>query len=299
MPAKKSILGVTSLLFLLTVFVSVKYLQKLQIKEAPQAIQTNEPELPSPKNLAEQMIEASQSATPTPRPLTFAEMNEQFGPCTTLPTLMYHHIEEVAKATAEHHPNLAVSPEIFRAQLTYLSSHGYKTVFPDSVINFFDQGVKPTSKSVILTFDDGYDDFYTNVFPLLKEFGMKAVLFLPTGLTNNPGYLTWNQVTEMANSGKVFIANHSWSHKSMDSGETHAEKEIKTADAQLFDHGLNTPKVFAYPYGTTSEYSIKDLAMLGYKIAFTTKHGSVLCSKQRLVLPRVRVGNAPLSSYGL
>lgn len=299
MPSKKSILGVCSLLVLLIIFVSVKYFQKQQLKALPRVTQTNESDLPSPQKLAEQMIEASQSATPTPRPLTFAEMNDQFGPCTILPTLMYHHIEETAKATAEHHPNLAVSPETFRAQLMYLSSHGYKTTFPDTLINFFDQGTKPASKSVILTFDDGYDDFYTNVFPLLKEFGMKAVLFLPTGLTNNPGYLTWNQVTEMSNSGKVFIANHSWSHKSMDSGEIHAEKEIKTADAQLFDHGLNTPKVFAYPYGTTSEYSIKDLAMLGYKVAFTTKHGSVLCSKQRLILPRIRIGNAPLSAYGL
>lgn len=298
MPTKKSIIGISSLLFLFFVFVTVTYLQKQQ-DQTPQVVQTNESELPSPKKLAEQMTEASQSGTPTPHPLTFAEMNTQFGPCISFPTLMYHHVEETAKATAEHHPNLAVSPETFRAQLQYLASHGYKTTFPDSIINFFDQGAKPASKSVLLTFDDGYDDFYTNVFPLLKEFGMKAVLFLPTGLTNNPGYVTWNQVTEMANSGRVFIANHSWSHKSMDSGELHSEKEIKTADAQLFDHGLNTPKVFAFPYGTTSEYSIKDLAMLGYKMAFTTKHGSVLCIKQRLTLPRVRIGNAPLSTYGL
>lgn len=299
MPTKKSLIGVLSLVFVLIVFVSVHYLQKRQTQTVQPSPTVNESELPSPKKLAEKIVDASQSATPTPKPLTFAEMNDQFGPCVSLPTLMYHHIEDSVKATLEHHANLAVSPDIFRAQLQYLKSHGYQTIFPDVIVNFFDQGKRPANKSIMLTFDDGYDDFYTNVFPLLKELKMNAVLFLPTGLANNPGYLTWNQITEMANSGSVFFANHSWSHKSMDSGETHAQKEIQTADAQLFDHRLNSPKVFAYPYGTTSEYSVKDLAMLGYKLAFTTKHGSTLCIKQRLTLPRIRVGNAALASYGL
>ena len=261
--------------------------------------QAHIPVLLDPNNLAKSYTTDTATASATPKPLTFAEMNDQFGPCVNIPTLMYHHVEDMNKAKNEGHANLSVAPDVFRNHLTYLRSKGYVTTFPNSVIDFFDKGVKPNPKSVLLTFDDGYDDFYTNVFPLLKEFGVKAVLFLPTGLTNNPGYLTWNQVTEMHASGLVFVANHTWSHKSMDSGTTAALEEIKKADQQLFDHAMNNPKVFAFPYGTTSGYSVSDLSKLGYQAGFTTKHGRVLCKKQRLILPRIRIGNAPLASFGL
>lgn len=296
MQNKRILAGMASLLFLVSLFLLVHYTQKKPVESPPLA---QIPVLLNPQHLAQSYDGQTATVSATPKPLTFAEMNEQFGPCVSLPTLMYHHIEDMNKAKSEGHANLSVAPDVFRNQLTYLRSKGYIATFPNTVIDFFDKGVKPNTKSVLLTFDDGYDDFYTNVYPLLKEFGMKAVLFLPTGLANNPGYVTWNQVSEMNASGLVFIANHTWSHKSMDSGAKPAMEEMKKADQQLFDHAMNNPKVFAFPYGTTSSYAISDLSALGYQAGFTTKHGKVLCKKQRLILPRIRVGNAPLASFGL
>src|SRR5690349_6094211 len=117
-------------------------------------------------------------------------------------------------------------------------------------------------------------------------------MFVPTGLVGNPDYLTWDNISTMAKDGLVLMANHTWSHHSMGASNAVIEKEISTAKQQLADHNLDKPQIFAYPYGLSSAYAEKYLAQSGYQVAFTTKRGRILCEKQRMTLPRVRVGNA-------
>ncbi|KKR39562.1 MAG: hypothetical protein UT72_C0006G0021, partial [Candidatus Woesebacteria bacterium GW2011_GWB1_40_101] len=64
------------------------------------------------------------------------------------------------------------------------------------------------------------------------------------------------------------------------------------------ERGLGSPKVFAYPYGGVSSVAERVLLKYAYKLAFSTRYGSILCKKQRFELPRIRIGNSPLSSYG-
>lgn len=240
----------------------------------------------------------SPSPTPTPSPLTFAQMNELYGPCTFTPTLMYHHVQNLDQAKAENHLSLTVADTTFREQLQYLRSQGYNVVSMAQLINFFDTGSPLPGKSILLTFDDGYVDFASTAFPILKEFGDQATVFLPTGLIENPGYLSWGQVNDMKNSGLILFANHTWSHQSVYTSNSVVEKEISTADTQLRDHGQNNPKVFAYPYGGADNFAISYLANSGYSLAFTTNPGSTLCKQLRFALPRVRVGNVSLAAYG-
>ncbi|MBI1863692.1 polysaccharide deacetylase family protein [Candidatus Woesebacteria bacterium] len=236
--------------------------------------------------------------TPTAKPLSFKELNNFYGPCIYLPTIMYHHIENADVAKAGGFTALNVTTSFFVTHLQYLKDHGYITITPDQIVNFFDQGISPPAKSVLLTFDDAYVDFYVNAYPLLKNLGFHATVFTPTGLVQNNGYLTWDQISEMANSGFIYFANHTWSHKSVSVAKDIVSKEISTADSQLSDKGLNQSKIFAYPYGNPSDFAVSFLGQSGYKLAFTTRPGSTLCKKQRFILPRVRVGNAALSAYG-
>jgi peptidoglycan/xylan/chitin deacetylase (PgdA/CDA1 family) len=212
---------------------------------------------------------------------------------------MYHHIQDLAAAKAEGHLGLAVSPENFSTQMNYLSGRGYHPISPGGLIAFFDRGIPLPAKPILLTFDDGYADFYQNAYPVLKTLNYPAVLFLPTGLADNPGYITWNQAREMSGSGLVEIANHTWSHQNLKSNAATDLKEIQTADTQLADRGLDNPKVFAYPYGIIGGFAQKDLQDLGYSLAFSTRYGTVQCFKNRLDLPRVRIGNSALGAYGL
>lgn len=235
--------------------------------------------------------------TPTPRPLTFGEMNALYGPCVRLPVLMYHHIQDKDKAIKKKQTALTVETTVFQAQMAYLKEKDYQTVNLNELINFFDFGAKILPKSILISFDDGYDDFYLNALPILKENNFRAVVFLPTGLMNNSGYLSWDQIIDSAGYG-IYFANHTWSHKNVGGKEDVMKNEISTADFQLSEKGLNSPKIFAYPYGFDSNRAEAYLQSLSYKLAFSTKPGSILCKKLRLDLPRVRIGNSSLSNYG-
>lgn len=237
----------------------------------------------------------SPSPSPTPRPLTFSELNNLYGPCVNLPTLMYHHVQSKDLAVLKKQTGLTVYTDIFKSQMEYLKANNYQTLTMNDLINFFDNGIGVSKKSVLITFDDGYSDFYTDAYPILRDLGLTATVFIPTGLIQNPDYLTWDEISQME--GSILFANHTWSHKSVVTEEKVMRNEISTADTQLADRGLNIPKTFAYPYGPENLKAENYLNTLGYKLAFTTRQGSVMCKKQRLNLPRVRVGNFPLSNY--
>lgn len=238
------------------------------------------------------------TATPTPKPLTFAEMNVLYGPCVHLPVLMYHHIQNQEAAKEKNQTNLTVTPEYLRSHLEYLKLKGYNTIYMSDLVNFFDQGTPIPPKSVLLTFDDGYDDFATNALPILREMGFMATVFIPTGLMDNPGYLSWATVADIAGAGDIMFSNHTWSHRNMGSNEDVIMREITTADTQLTERNLNSPKVFAYPYGLESTLAKNVMESLAYKLAFGTKSGGAQCKKQRFDLQRIRVGNTTLTSYG-
>lgn len=242
---------------------------------------------------------ASPSASPTPRPLAFAEMNKLYGPCVAMPILMYHHVEDLDKAKEEGHASLTVSVEYFKKHLEYLVSKGYSIISPSELVDFFDNGVKLPAKPVMLTFDDGYSDNGMEMYQALLSANVKGTIFIPTGLMDNSGYLSWEKVREMAGSGLISFGNHTWSHRNVGGKLDVVEYEVTTADTQLSEKGLNNPKIFVYPYGLETGQAVKLLKKLGYKLAFTTVYGRVQCEKKRFDLPRIRVGNAPLSSYGL
>ena len=235
--------------------------------------------------------------TSTPKPLSFTEMNQKYGPCVYLPTLLYHHIQNLDTAKTQGHQSLTVSPEFFRKQMEYVKDHGYTPIAPNMLINFFDSGAGLPKKPILLTFDDGYQDFATDAAPILKEFGFTAIAFIPTGLMNNPGYMNWDTLSSL--SPTMYMANHTWSHHTVAASKDVIEKEITVADTQLSQHNLNALKVFAYPYGNANSFAIEQLKKLGYKLAYTTRPGSTLCKSQRFELPRTRIGNAQLSGYGL
>jgi peptidoglycan/xylan/chitin deacetylase (PgdA/CDA1 family) len=241
----------------------------------------------------------SVTLTPTPKPVSFADLNKQYGPCAKVPVLMFHHIESAAEAKLNHQTSLAVTPEFFAQDMEYLKTHGYTTIFPRDLVNFFDNNVPLPKKPVMITLDDAYEDNYVNAYPILKQYGFKATIFTPTGLVDNPDYLNWDQIREMNGSGLVYFANHTWSHHNSAGSLELQDKEIRLADGQLAEKSQNTDKIFAYPYGNPSVDAEKILLKYGYKLAFTTSPGSVMCKGKRFILPRTRMGNAGLNHFGL
>lgn len=235
--------------------------------------------------------------SPTPSPVTVENMNQNYGPCAKVNVLMYHHIqpEEVAKKNGQM--NLTITPEFFRKHLEYIRDNGYNVITPVDLKQFFDGNKVLPAKAIMITVDDGYKDNFEFAYPILKEFGMKATIFVATGLLNNPGYMNWDDLNQMKD--LVYFANHTWSHQGSNGTKEKLTEEITMADKQLTDHGLNQDKIFAYPYGGAGKKVEEILKSNDYEIAFTTIRGNILCKGKSLELPRVRVGNASLKSYGL
>ncbi len=276
---------VTGILFLILVVLS---------KES----ERNKETILAPSPLPIPALSPSPTPTPTPRPLTFSELNNLYGPCVRLSVLTYHHIEEGAIAQKGGYLGLSLEPTSFKNQMQYLKDHGYSVISILNLINFFNSGVATPGKSVVLTFDDGYEDFYKNAYPVLRSFNYPATVFLATGLVSNPGYLNWGQISEMAGSSLVYFGNHTWSHKSVVSSKDVTTREIETAQMMLEERGLNKEKIFAYPYGNENQAAKETLQERGFSLAFSTSAGSTLCKKQYLDLPRIRIGNGSLSYYG-
>ena len=244
-------------------------------------------------------ISPTASPSPTVKPLSFAEMNSLYGPCTNLPVLMYHHVEPIDLAKANKRTGLDVPPEMFRSQMEYLNKNGYQSITPSDLVNFFDNGTPMPSKPILITFDDGYVDNGDLAFPIMRELGIKGTIYIPTGLMENFNYLTWAKINEMQSSGMINFGNHTWSHLNVGKNQEIVTKEISTADKQLIDYGLNQVKTFAYPYGLQTKFAENLLSSMGYKLAFTTVPGRIMCKKQRFSLPRIRVGNSNLSNFGI
>ncbi|MFI5265624.1 MAG: polysaccharide deacetylase family protein, partial [Candidatus Levyibacteriota bacterium] len=155
-------------------------------------------------------------------------------------------------------------------------------------------------KPIVVTIDDGYSDIYQFAYPVAKQYGIKLSLFIPTGLLENPGYMSWSNLKDMVGSGMVFAYDHTWSHYSLPRGTRDKEEyEIMTAKKQLEDHLGGSNVIFAYPYGTSNALTVSILAAGGFKGAFTTIPGFLQCDGFIYSLHRNRIGNAPLSAYGL
>lgn len=219
--------------------------------------------------------------------------------CLNLPVLMYHHIQPLSQAKAQSHAFLDVGNQYFEQQLAYLKAFDYQTLPAEKLVDFIRNLESIKTKAVILTFDDGYEDIYIYAFPLAKKYQVILNLMIPTGLVGSPGYLTWDQIKEMKDSGLVYIYNHTVSHYPLAVGNKEKiVSEVTEAQSQLEKHLGVSRKILAYPYGSFNNEVVAILGELGFEAAFSTNPGHQECQSNIYSLKRVRIGNASLDRYG-
>ena len=119
-----------------------------------------------------------------------------------IPILMYHSIsDEKEKSHPYYHVN--TSPAVFDAHMRYLHENNYSVINLQDLEKSFD--TRDSSKYVVITFDDGFHDFFTNAFPILKKYNFSATVFLPTGFIHNERLsfkgkecMTWDEVRQLS-----------------------------------------------------------------------------------------------------
>ena len=142
-------------------------------------------------------------SSPKVMPVSAAE-NEDI-PITIL---NYHKVDNMNIA-------LSVLPEDFDRQMAYLKENGYNTINTDQLYDYMVNGAELPENPIMITFDDGYEDNYQNAYPILKKYGFTGTIFIITDfVSNQPNYLTWEQIKEMKANGMDF-QSHTASHKSM------------------------------------------------------------------------------------
>jgi peptidoglycan/xylan/chitin deacetylase (PgdA/CDA1 family) len=238
----------------------------------------------TPTSLPSPTVTATATATPGPTP---------DGEKRTLhvPILMYHYIS-VPPADADiYRKDLSVSPELFDAQLTYLHDNGYTVVTLDDLLYALTRGDALPEKPVILTFDDGYTDNYTNAFPILSRHGMTGQFFIISDFVNagREGYMSWPQIEEMAVAGQRF-GSHSRDHPNLSGQDVDylVWQALGGAEA-IQDHLGYHPRWIAYPSGHYDAQTIAVYHSAGYWGGLTTQQGATHTLDGIFELERVRV----------
>lgn len=200
-----------------------------------------------------------------------------------IPILMYHYVRDYKNLNDALGINLSVSPAKFKEQLKTIKKLGYTTITFKDII----AGHLPP-KPIILTFDDGYDDFYTNAMPQLKKRHMKAVSYIIASSINLPHYMTLEQLKDISKNN-IEIGDHTWSHPDL---RTLNEKkliwEINTSKKYLENLLKISIISFAYPSGKFNFQDVNEVKQAGYNFAVTTQTGKADLS-QSLTLTRLRV----------
>jgi len=146
--------------------------------------------------------------------------------------------------------SLAIEPEDFDWQMKYLVDHGYHSITLDELYAFLEgQGTLP-DRPVLITFDDGYVDNYTNAYPILKKYDLKATIFIVTGfVSKRKGYLTWDQLREMEQHG-IMAQSHTVTHAPLPELSDERIREELVVSKQQAEAELGHPVEFiAYPTG--------------------------------------------------
>ena len=206
-----------------------------------------------------------------------------------VPVLMYHRVDAQLSAHDPLTVGLTVMEPMFEAQLAALRAAGYQSMSLAALRESLDLHTPLPERRVILTFDDGYEDNYRVVFPLLKRFGFTATFFVVTSSVGTRDHLTVPQIREMAASG-MEIESHGVHHVdfSLLSAED-ARRELVQSRKTIEGWTGRPVTFFAYPAGRHSAALEHLLDTLGYRGALTTLPGFVTSESRPFTLERVRV----------
>jgi peptidoglycan/xylan/chitin deacetylase (PgdA/CDA1 family) len=217
----------------------------------------------------------------------------------TVPILMYHSISSVATPKFRQ---FAVSPEAFGEQMAYLHQQGFTPVTVTRFIRARSRGAfAPGERPVILTFDDGFADFYTDAFPILRQYNFTATLYVTTAFVEGASrwlrregetsrrMVSWRQLSEIVMGG-IECGAHTHTHPQLDTlSAPAARNEMARSKALLEEHLGQEVSSFAYPYGYQTA-RLRQLAReTGYTSACAVRHAKSSLNDDAFCLARLMV----------
>jgi peptidoglycan/xylan/chitin deacetylase (PgdA/CDA1 family) len=210
---------------------------------------------------------------------------------------MYH---RVAPAGADATVRYRVTPEAFERQLAYLREVGFHGVTLEEWVAALDARRPLGRRSVAFTFDDGYRDFATHAWPLLRRYGFGATVFLVADLIGRTNdwdrasgeevpLLDWDEIARLHADG-VRFGSHSATHPALTALPAAAVVREAASSRLALERGLGVPvTAFAYPYGDVDAAVQHLVGGAGYLIGVSCRAGSSGAGDAPLSLPRIEV----------
>jgi peptidoglycan/xylan/chitin deacetylase (PgdA/CDA1 family) len=197
---------------------------------------------------------------------------------------MYHYVNNSGSS-------LSVTPEAFEKQMKYLRDHNYHVISLDAFVDGKRSGRKFAHNTVVITFDDGQRDNYTNAFPVLKEYDMPATIFLITqSIGQRDSFLTWEQVKEMSADGLIDFGAHTQHNVYLPDADMETITAEVTGSKRDIEQRLGEPAHhFCYPSGGFTPEAKHIVKQAGYLSALTTNRGYDRENDDLYELMRVKV----------
>lgn len=214
--------------------------------------------------------------------------------------ILYYHLISTPPAVAADARRVYVEPERFRRQLAMLKRLGYRDVPLGRAVELLQAGLPLHGRKVCLTFDDGHLDNYTQAWPILREAGYSATIFVCAGLIGGrlklrrgeeaaAPIMDAEQLRELAEGG-IEIGAHGMTHANLaDIDDAAAWREIVDSRAVLEDVLQRPVRFFAYPYGSFRPRHLEMVEQAGYLAAVGTTRGRVHREDERFCLKRIPV----------
>ncbi len=202
-----------------------------------------------------------------------------------LPILMFHHVQPLTKRLNPFDTWLSYSPKAFEWVARFIHDKSISALKMADLLTFaFDR------PAAALTFDDGYEDFYTYAFPILKKYQLNATVFVITGKLDVPGYLTRVELLEMQASGLIEIGSHTVNHVDLTQVNPQKLEEELTVSKKTLEALTGAPVTsFCYPSGRVNKRVAAAVKKAGYMLARTTRHGFSVNFQSPFLIPTIRM----------
>lgn len=226
--------------------------------------------------------------------------------CYRVPVLMYH---SVARSGPASLANWRIDPDEFERQLIFLRRRGYRALTEDEWNHARSRNGALGGRPIMLTFDDGFEDFARTAWPIVQRNGFAAHVFLVSGRVGEHAdwdacygdplpLMDWNTIEALAGEGVTF-GSHLHSHRPLDRlGFAAAEAEMRRSRELIGAHTGVNPTTLAAPYGVSSR-AFEELARsAGYSRVFGVDGGRAPVHSPRLRTPRIEItGSMSLEEF--
>ncbi len=219
-----------------------------------------------------------------------------------IPILMYHSVSD--KSSGHSHPYFETNttPGRFSEQIRFLADRGYRSLTMSEAADMLQAEETTAERTVAITFDDGYEDFLTDAWPVLDKAGMTATVFVPTAFIDSSSSrmegrqcLGWEQVRTLTRAGVEF-GSHTVNHPQLT--QVTCEKriaEIEQSKRRIEAETDGTCRGFSYPYafpGANRDFCMelrRTLVEVGYAWGVTTTIATAGRKHDGYTLPRLPV----------